>query len=94
MQEKAQLVIQIESSIMFTLRHSMELLPLCLMMHPILKQRTPETANNAVNVLQPGEEAIIPVSVQVPPRALKKQTHFCVSVFYAQWDLKNQMQRG
>ena len=31
--------------------------------YPILKQRTPETANNAVNVLQPGEEAVIPVSI-------------------------------
>ena len=31
--------------------------------YPILPQRTPETMNNAVNLLQPGEEAIIPVSI-------------------------------
>jgi hypothetical protein len=31
--------------------------------YPILPQRTSETANNAVNLLQPGEEAIIPVSI-------------------------------
>lgn len=31
--------------------------------YPILEQRTPETANNAVNILQPGEEAIIPVNI-------------------------------
>lgn len=29
----------------------------------ILPQRTPETLNNAVNLLQPGEEAAIPVSI-------------------------------
>lgn len=31
--------------------------------YPILPQQTPETVNNAVNLLQPGEEAIIPVNI-------------------------------
>lgn len=31
--------------------------------YPILAQRTPETMNNTVNLLQSGEEAIIPVSI-------------------------------
>lgn len=31
--------------------------------YPIIPQRTPETMNNAVNLLQPGEEAMIPVSI-------------------------------
>lgn len=31
--------------------------------YPILEQRTPETANNAVNLLQPGDEAIIPINI-------------------------------
>ena len=31
--------------------------------YPILAQRTPESVNNAVNLLQPGEEAIFPISI-------------------------------
>ena len=31
--------------------------------YPIIPQQTPEIMNNAVNLLQPGEEAIIPVSI-------------------------------
>ena len=31
--------------------------------YPIIPQQTPETMNNAVNLLQPGEEAIVPVSI-------------------------------
>lgn len=31
--------------------------------YTILPQQTPETANNVVNLLQPGEEAVIPVSI-------------------------------
>ena len=31
--------------------------------YPIIPQQTPEIMNNAVNLLQPGEEAIVPVSI-------------------------------